>query len=682
MGLLPRAVLAAVALGSLALSVWAAGAPGPTAREADPLASAHRTPFDRPAGAWLRFAIDEMEAGRALEAEAELARIAARHPVIADYAVLIAMRSRVESGRAEAAVALREHWERLDSPLGGEFFSWLGRAHAALGDERAARDAWRNGIDESDDRTQLAELHASVAQSLERSNQAAAAAAAHLEIWTRYPLSEPAEAAETALDGFEASAGKALRTRTAFRKRGDALFRLRRNEAALAAYDQALAGASATPSERRRAQRKRAQTLFRLRRYPEAAAAFGLLPAEDEVAIEIARAHARSGDVPRAIRELEAIGKHRSRHAVRANFLAGLLADDEGQHERARALFDKTIRRGAGNSYATAAVWRMGWAAYRAGRFDEAVRQFERLVDSSGALSNLRPRYWRARALERSGNPEAHQEFSRIAADFPFSYYGWRAAQRVEPVPYATRPDPIEPGTPQLRDLELSRPRILIAAQLTDAAQDEVTRLVPRAKALSDKLALAQLYAETGDFHGAERLMIAGYESRLSTRPAPQDLDVWWHAWPAPYDASLHRANQLGVRVEPGLVYAVMREESGYLADVVSVSGARGLLQIMPDTGHRVARRVALTAFDPDDLFVPDINIHLGSAYLEELLAQFDGRTSAAVASYNAGPQAVRRWIDTGPGADDEWVEAIPYDQTRTYVKRVMRSLNVYRVLY
>jgi soluble lytic murein transglycosylase len=176
--------------------------------------------------------------------------------------------------------------------------------------------------------------------------------------------------------------------------------------------------------------------------------------------------------------------------------------------------------------------------------------------------------------------------------------------------------------------------------------------------------------------------MVEGYNARLARLPAPEDLEVWWHAWPTPFIDVFREVAESGIRVEPGLVYAVMREESGYRPEVVSISGARGLLQIMPETGKQLALRESLEAFSPDDLFIPSVNIRLGSAYLEQLLTRFDGRKSAAIASYNAGPSAVERWLAADPLEDDEWVEAIPYDQTREYVKRVLRSLHVYRALY
>jgi soluble lytic murein transglycosylase len=134
--------------------------------------------------------------------------------------------------------------------------------------------------------------------------------------------------------------------------------------------------------------------------------------------------------------------------------------------------------------------------------------------------------------------------------------------------------------------------------------------------------------------------------------------------------------------VDAELVYAVMREESGYRPKVVSLVGARGLLQIMPETGQRLASDLGIP-FEPDDLFDPEVNVRLGSYYLSELSRRFSGRDSAAIGSYNAGPEAVARWLDERGGLeDDEWVETIPYSQTRSYVKRVLRSQWAYRTLY
>ena len=125
-----------------------------------------------------------------------------------------------------------------------------------------------------------------------------------------------------------------------------------------------------------------------------------------------------------------------------------------------------------------------------------------------------------------------------------------------------------------------------------------------------------------------------------------------------------------------------MREESSYRADAISPVGARGLLQIMEETGQSLAARAGRAKISADDLFEPETNIDLGTQYLGELSRRFDGRLAPAIASYNAGPEAVGRWIREIQRDEDEWVESIPYEQTRHYVKRVLRSVHAYGVLY
>jgi soluble lytic murein transglycosylase len=170
----------------------------------------------------------------------------------------------------------------------------------------------------------------------------------------------------------------------------------------------------------------------------------------------------------------------------------------------------------------------------------------------------------------------------------------------------------------------------------------------------------------------------------LARGPVPGREEAWWLAWPLAWDAQVQRwAAASDGSVEPALVWAIMREESGYRPAVVSTAGARGLLQIMPTTGERLAQDSGLSAFSTEDLFEPAVNIRLGAHYLDQLSRRFRGRPAAAIGSYNAGPDAVARWIEERPALpDDEWVESVPYSQTRRYVKRVLRSIHAYRALY
>jgi soluble lytic murein transglycosylase len=618
-------------------------------------------------------------------ARTRLGEVSARYPVVADYADLLLMRIAVEVGDPDRAIELGSAWRHRDSPLSAEVHELLGDAYAAQGESAAARGAWRAALGADALGAGHARLRLKLADSLAANGEAGAALKSYLEIWTAHPMSSEAARAGAALDAITAARGSDPRSATHYRRRGDTFFRRRDNDAALADYDRALAWGALGKSEARRARRQRAHTLFRLRRYPEAAEAYGALPPAPEYLIERARAIARAGDPAAGARELEVIARNsKGRVSARALFLAALLWDGEGETERARKLFGRVARADSKSSYAKSALWNLGWTAYRDGRIDSARQSLEQLLAAEApGLAALRARYWLARAREEQGDPAAAGEFAAIAREFPLSYYGWRARMRIDdralPPTRSERTIPRGPAT--LGDDAIARPQILLEAGLEAEGRRELDRLYPRAESLADRMALSNLYANSGDFNRSQRLIVEEFNETLARGPIPERLEMWWYAWPAPFGEDMRRATGDGDWIEPGLVYALMREESGYRPAVVSMVGARGLLQIMPETAERLADDVALESFDADDLFDPTINIQLGSHYLRTLLIQFDGRQSAAIASYNAGPNAVGRWFDRDL-EDDEWVEAIPYDQTRAYVKRVLRSLYAYRVLY
>jgi soluble lytic murein transglycosylase len=106
-------------------------------------------------------------------------------------------------------------------------------------------------------------------------------------------------------------------------------------------------------------------------------------------------------------------------------------------------------------------------------------------------------------------------------------------------------------------------------------------------------------------------------------------------------------------------------------------------MQVLPRTGTQIARELKIPRFSEDQLFDPEINVRLGSWYLSKLLEEFGGKVHLALAAYNAGPHAVRKWMANAPSStEDEFVENIPYWETRNYVIRVISSAQVYRTLY
>jgi soluble lytic murein transglycosylase len=140
--------------------------------------------------------------------------------------------------------------------------------------------------------------------------------------------------------------------------------------------------------------------------------------------------------------------------------------------------------------------------------------------------------------------------------------------------------------------------------------------------------------------------------------------------------------DQAAQSVDPDLLSAIIREESQYDERAVSRVGALGLMQVMPATANTVAKKLGMAEVKRDDLFDEETNVRIGARYVAQLLEQFSGNIIYTVAAYNAGPQAVSGWIAKyGQREPDEFVELIPYQETRLYVKRVLRSYREYQRL-
>jgi soluble lytic murein transglycosylase-like protein len=255
--------------------------------------------------------------------------------------------------------------------------------------------------------------------------------------------------------------------------------------------------------------------------------------------------------------------------------------------------------------------------------------------------------------MEGGDNEGGRAELGRLATGYPLTYYGWRAQERLalEGGMLVQTDASLAEGTRRIDDVDIERVALLIEADLDDLARDELRFAARRARGYGDRTRLGVLLARVGDYHRANQLVVSFSD---------------------------------GSAVDPELVWAIMREESHYRVDARSAVGALGLLQLMPSTAKQLAREQGLASFETGHLFDPRTNITLGASYLAQLGRRFDGRMSAAIGSYNAGPRKVAGWLKGEGGRldDDVWVESIPYDQTRSYVKRVLRSLHVYRSFY
>jgi soluble lytic murein transglycosylase len=186
-----------------------------------------------------------------------------------------------------------------------------------------------------------------------------------------------------------------------------------------------------------------------------------------------------------------------------------------------------------------------------------------------------------------------------------------------------------------------------------------------------------------GKLSRATRRFRIGYDglrgSLLSRAPSPRTEWAWRCVYPQPYESIVDSAASRE-SIPKGLVYAIMRQESAYDPDVVSYAHAVGLMQILPETARRIAAETG-TAYEEKSLSSVAVNVDLGSRYLGKMMRTFGSSVPLAAAAYNAGPIAVSRWLDSSPVDLDLWVARIPFEETRTYVQRVVENYARYAYL-
>jgi peptidoglycan lytic transglycosylase len=297
-----------------------------------------------------------------------------------------------------------------------------------------------------------------------------------------------------------------------------------------------------------------------------------------------------------------------------------------------------------------AALWAGNWARAR----DGLAAMPEELRNQN------RWRYWSARVSEQLGNREAAK--TGYAEVLPTdNWYAALSAIRTGQ-PYAPTPVPLASDEALLARVAVEpamvRTRELLLCEMQSEANSEWRAALDAID--RDSQVQAVRLASSWGWH----LPAIATAAKLGLF---DDYDL---LYPRPYDDEVRRA-AANTRLPPSLIYAIIRQESLYRADAASSAGALGLMQLLPSTAQATARRAGLPKPTRASLLIPSVNISLGSAYLRGLLDRVDEELPLAIASYNAGPAAVRRWLPPTPMETDVWVENIPYNETRAYVQRV-----------
>jgi soluble lytic murein transglycosylase len=377
-----------------------------------------------------------------------------------------------------------------------------------------------------------------------------------------------------------------------------------------------------------------------------------------------------------------------------------LVQDDDDQADRT---FREMLEKFPLGHYAERASWKVGWWAYKNGNYADTARIFETAA-SRFARSDYRPSwlYWAARAHDALKEPAlAEARYTLVATDYLNSYYGRLAVQRlggtapqrrlIVDVPSSSAPPPAGPveddGDEPSPAVKLppneATVRALLALDLYDQALDELRYAQ---KIWGDSPAIQ---ATVGWIHNRRGDLRAGINA--IKRAYPQYMAAGGEKLPSPILKVLFpvdywpliRRYSAERDLDPYMIAALIAQESTFTADVKSAANAYGLMQLLPSTGRQYAKSLHLTRrFSIGLLTTADSNLKMGTAYFADLIRQF-GAAHLALATYNAGPSRVARWMSERPGIDrDEFIDDIPFPETQGYVKKILGTAEDYRRLY
>jgi soluble lytic murein transglycosylase len=346
------------------------------------------------------------------------------------------------------------------------------------------------------------------------------------------------------------------------------------------------------------------------------------------------------------------------------------------------------------SKYASSAHWRSGWLNYRLGNYAEAARIFdEQIRDYPSSHEAPSALYWRARIYEVQEHKaaDAAEYYKTLLRLYPHYYYGMLSQQRlaqlgsVAPEHNAIL-DALQPGTiPELSDdVPEDDPHVVKAQLLANAGLNEYIEPEIRAADGSDEwgaFAEAEIYASYGESWHAMRLLKRAIPFYTSAPIEAIPVAYWRILFPQNFWTDI-KADAEKNGLDPYMVASLIRQETEFNPGAVSNKNAYGLMQLLPAVGRSMAKEEGVKHFSTNDLLNPSTNILLGTHYLRQMLDKFGGQPEYAFAAYNAGDDRVTDWQSIGNyHSIDEFVESIPFTETREYVQAIIRNEQIYREL-
>ena len=378
-------------------------------------------------------------------------------------------------------------------------------------------------------------------------------------------------------------------------------------------------------------------------------------------------------------------------------------------------------------SKASYAHWKASWLSFRQGRTDEARQGFENQIalypDSAEVPNAL---YWRARLAEEEGNPAMARAFYQKLSDrFRNYYYAEFGRQRLKALPstasrqgaanqgqlkdaslkdespkdvtaketpphYAlldrvsalSTSGKITAATPPDDNLRVARARLLSNGGLADMAVRELQAAASQEGGTWAPPEMARVYQDGGRYDRGIEIMKHSTPNYFAVDIPDLPRPYWEALFPKAYWTDLRKYSILN-GLDPYLVASLIRQESEFNAGALSHANAVGLMQLLPKTGKTVAKQVKLKGYSAPQLYTPAVNLQLGTRYFKDMVDKYNGQFEYALAAYNAGSDRVGDWLGQGHYRDpQEFVESIPFTETREYVQAILRNANVYRQLY
>jgi soluble lytic murein transglycosylase len=667
---------------------------------------------------------------RVSEAEAAMLRVQAEYPELADYAVFLLADYHTAGARYSEAAALYEQVIELypGSSLVAQAAFKRGQALLESYAYPEAAAVFEEFL-QSYPRSEFAPAAGlGLGRALTAEADLARAVRAYQDVWVRYPGNSSDKEVEQALSLLKAGGVEIPElASTEVYERGRNLFKANMHDKAVETFAKFL-DREPDSLERPDALYRTGVSLYYLGKRREAAVILEKMIREypshegtSEALYWLGRSYGKLGDWDRGVQTFKKLLDDfpRSEWCDDALFLTGNIFREAGDMEQALYYYDRLVKNYSDSKFADSAIWWKAWWSYTSGDYVKAQQTLQDLINRypRSFLAN-QARYWQGRASEKQDGPARAMGFYKeLLKKGPYTYYGHRAAERISALgsaadapagdavdtatPFAEAPSADDPPNAvdadddppvwteemkQMLSSDQSFRKILELVHLdmkTEAATElwSLKDRTPRRRVAL--MELSKVFFELGDYYHSLIIVLRGYEKALERPTSGISDDLWFLAYPQGYwDSIVAYAGKFNQ--DPYFIAAIIKEESQFRTDAMSSAGARGLMQVMPATGEWAARLNKLSGFDREQLFDSDTAINIGTWYISQLMKQFRNDPLLVAAAYNAGPEAVQGWIARNgyPGDRDQFVEMIPYAETRRYVKKVLRNYAEYKRIY